>query len=73
MGTYQRVLNECYLMNTNMTVMSVFKNLCVLVLLTKVASALEGLKQDYIIMYILLTCLADPCYEYLLFLEIFIY
>ena len=33
-----------YPMNTNMTGLKVFKNLCILVLWTKVASAFEGLK-----------------------------
>ena len=40
MGTHLRVLNESYPINTNMTG---FKNLCILVLWTKVTSALEGL------------------------------
>ena len=41
MGTHLSVLSESYPMNTNMT--GVFKNLCVLVLRMKVASALKGL------------------------------
>ena len=39
MGTHLRVLSKSYPMNTNM----VFKNLCILVLRTEVAFALEGL------------------------------
>ena len=43
MGTYQRVLNDSYPMNTNMTGFRfVFsKKLCLLVLWIKVASALD--------------------------------
>ena len=45
MGTHLRVLAESYPMNTNMTGFRWFsKNICILVLWTKVASALEGLK-----------------------------
>ena len=45
MGTHLRVLMESYPMNTNMTGLKWFtKNLCVIVLWTKVASALEGLR-----------------------------
>ena len=44
MGTHLRVLSESYPMNTTMTgVKMVFKNRYVLVLLAKVASALEEL------------------------------
>ena len=44
MGTHLRVLSESFLMNTNMTGFRWFsKNLCILVLWMKVASALEGL------------------------------
>ena len=44
MGTHLRVLSESYPMNTNMTGFRWFsENLCILVLWTKVASALEGL------------------------------
>ena len=39
-GTHLRVLRESYLMNTNMTGLD---GLCVLVLWTRAASALEGL------------------------------
>ena len=46
MGTHMRVLSESYPMSTNMTgfrwFSEVFRNLCILVLWTKVASALEG-------------------------------
>ena len=50
MGTYLRALNESYLINTNMTGLRfVFsKKLCILVLGTKVASALEIMKQQLI-------------------------
>ena len=48
MGTHLRVLSENFPMNTNMTGFRWFpKNLCVLVLWTKVASALEGLSVHY--------------------------
>ena len=40
MGTYLRMLSESYLMNTNM---KGFTCLCIRLVLTKVASALEGL------------------------------
>ena len=56
MGTHLRVLSDTYLMNTNMTEFRWFlKNICVLVLWTKVASALEGLrgtisKRNYLFM-----------------------
>ena len=43
MVTYLIVLGESFQMNTNMTGFSFFKNLCVMVLWTKVAPALEGL------------------------------
>ena len=43
MGTHLRVLCESYPMNTNMTVLIVFKNLFILMLWIEVASALEGL------------------------------
>ena len=44
MGTLLRVLGKSFPMNTNMTgVKKVFKNLCVLVLWMKVASAWEGI------------------------------
>ena len=43
MGTHQRLLSESYLMNTNMTRFRFSKNLCILVLWTKAALALEGL------------------------------
>ena len=44
MGTHMIVLSESFPMNTNMTWFGwFFKNLCVLMLWTKVASALEGL------------------------------
>ena len=43
MGTHMRVLNKSYPMNTNMIGFRWFsKNLCVLVLWMKVASAFEG-------------------------------
>ena len=45
MGTHLRVLSKSYPMNTNKTGFKWFsKYLCVLVLETKVASAMEGLK-----------------------------
>ena len=45
MGGHLRVLSKGYPMNTNTTGLKmVFKRLCVLVLWTKVASALEGLR-----------------------------
>ena len=45
MGTHLRALIESFPMNTNMTVFRWFsKNLNVLVLWTKVASAMEGLR-----------------------------
>ena len=45
MGTHLRVLGESYPMNTNMTgVKKVFNFFCILVIWTKVASALEGLR-----------------------------
>ena len=48
MGTHLRVLSENFPMNTNMTgFRCIQKNLCVLVLWTKVASALEGLSVHY--------------------------
>ena len=43
MDTHLRVLNESYQINTNMGLDNFSKNLCVLVLCMKVASALEGL------------------------------
>ena len=44
MGTHLRVLSKSYPMNTNMTrFRCFFENLCVPVLWTKEASALEGL------------------------------
>ena len=44
MGTHLRVLAESYPMKTNMIgFIQLFKNLCALVLRTKVASALERL------------------------------
>ena len=44
MGTHLRVLSESYPLNTNMTRFKLFfKYICVFVLWTKVASALEGL------------------------------
>ena len=44
MGTHLRVLSESYLMNTNnWQGLDGFKDVCILVLQTKVASALEGL------------------------------
>ena len=44
MATLLSVLNESYPMNTNIArVKMVFKNLCLLVLWTRVGSALEGL------------------------------
>ena len=43
MGTHLRVLSESYPMNTNMISFQKSLNLCILVLWTKVASALEGL------------------------------
>ena len=47
MGTHLRVLSESSPMNTNMTGLRwFFINLCVFVLWTKVASALEGLKPN---------------------------
>ena len=48
MGTHLKVLSEGYLMNTNKTGFGCFyKDLCFLVLWTKVASALEGLTSDH--------------------------
>ena len=48
MGTHLRVLSESNSMNTNMTGFRLFfKILCILVLWTKVASALEGLSNLY--------------------------
>ena len=45
MGTHLRVLRESYSISNNMTgCKCLLKNLCVLVLLTKVAYALEGLR-----------------------------
>ena len=44
MGTHLKVLNESYPMNTNMTGSRCFSKFCVLVLWTKVASALVGLR-----------------------------
>ena len=46
MGTHMRVLSESFPMNTNMVgfLKTVFINLCILVLWTKVATALEGLR-----------------------------
>ena len=53
MGTQLRVLSESFPMNTNMTGFRWFsKNLCILVLWAKVASALEGLSiNDYCYIY----------------------
>ena len=46
MGTHLIVLSESYLMNTNMTGFIWFsKEMCILVIWTKVASALEGLRK----------------------------
>ena len=46
MGTHLRVLSESYPMDTNMTGFKwLSKIFCILVLLRKVASALEGLNQ----------------------------
>ena len=44
MGTHLRVLGKGYPMNTNMTGFRWFSNLCVFVLWTRVAPALEWLK-----------------------------
>ena len=45
MGTHLRVLDEGFPMNTKMTWVKIFfKNLCVIVLWMKVASALKGLR-----------------------------
>ena len=41
--TQLMVLSENYLMNTNMTGFRWFKNSCIILLLTNVASALKGL------------------------------
>ena len=46
MGINLRVLNESFPMNINMTGFRKLKNLCVLVLLTKVDSALEGIRMN---------------------------
>ena len=47
MSTHLRVLSESYPMNTNMARFIWFsKNLCILVLWTKVALALEGIGGD---------------------------
>ena len=43
MGTHLKVLRMSHPMNTNMTGFGCFSMICVLVLWTKVASALEGL------------------------------
>ena len=43
MGTHMRLLSESYPMNTNMTGFRCFSNICILVLWTKLASALEGI------------------------------
>ena len=43
MGTHMRVLNESFSMNTKITGFRWFLFFCILVLWTKVASALEGL------------------------------
>ena len=54
MGTHLRVLSESYPMNTNMSGFRwFFKNLCILVLWTKVASALEGLNINEIVRLLL--------------------
>ena len=46
MGIYLRIFSESFPMNTNTIGFRLFlKKLCVLVLLTKVASALEGLRK----------------------------
>ena len=53
LGTYPIVLSKSYLMNTNMAidrVLMVFRNVCVPVLWTKVASALEGLRTAILIL-----------------------
>ena len=48
-GTHLRVLSESYLMNTNMTGFGwLSRYRCILVLWTKVARALEGLKVKYL-------------------------
>ena len=61
MGTYLRVLSESYPMNTNMTGFYMFfKDLCIFVLWTKVASALEGIK---VILY------SAPLHVWMLFLR----
>ena len=44
MGTQLRVLIESYPMNTNITGFRWFSKICLLVILAKVASALEGLR-----------------------------
>ena len=49
MGTHLRVLSESFPMSTNVTGFRWFpqKNLCILVLRTKLASALEGLIKTF--------------------------
>ena len=48
MGTHLRVLSESFPMNTNMTGLKKnFEETCVLVLWTKIASALEGLSKKF--------------------------
>ena len=59
MGTHLRVLSESFPMNNNMTRLDGFQKICVLVLWTKEASALEGLRfasqfllEIYLVMYV---------------------
>ena len=47
MGTHLRVLSESFPLNTNMG-LDFFRNLCNVMLKTKVASALEGLAIAYV-------------------------
>ena len=51
MGTTLRVLDESYPMNTNIKgFRCLFNNRCVLVLWTKVAAALHGLRQRWVLL-----------------------
>ena len=46
MVTHLRVLSESYSLNANMTGFKWFQKLCIIMLWMKVASALEGLKDE---------------------------
>ena len=62
MGTYMKVISESFPMNTNMTgfrwISKIFAKVCVLVLWTKVASALEGLRYCIITEILILLLIA---------------